>query len=383
MIYLGLPYGSNFGWGVLGKEIIFAMSQLTDVRVLAPPQVDQRLFDEFELFQLRRLLADPKDYGQQTNGAKPLSGPVIQAAIRRGLEPFVPNLAPPADLAYAVFEEDRLLPEAVALARRSYRRIAVPSAYCADVLRRHGFSEVSIVPHGVDAKLFRPRDEPRPFLQDRFLIFSGGKFELRKGQDVVIRAYKVLQDRHKDVMLVNSWHNNWASARDTMASSALIRYFSPKNSDHHAWIHALLASHGIDVERVITVGQRDHRLLPELYHSTDLGLFPNRAEGGNNMVLMKYMACGKPVLAAFNSGHKDILRRQNAVLIENHRPLEFRAGGELIATWSDPSLEETIEKLEWCYRNRGQLQSLARQAAEDMRGFSWQKLAEGLLARAK
>ncbi len=41
------------------------------------------------------------------------------------------------------------------------------------------------------------------------MVFSGGKFELRKGQDVVIRAYRVLQDRHPDVMLVNAWFNPW------------------------------------------------------------------------------------------------------------------------------------------------------------------------------
>ena len=184
-------------------------------------------------------------------------------------------------------------------------------------------------------------------------------------------------------MLVNSWHNIWPKHRDTMRASAHIRYFPPRNTDHHGWISSLLGVHGIDLKRVITIGPRDHRLLPELYHATDLGIFPNRAEGGNNMVLMEYLACGKPALASFNSGHKEILRRQNAVLIENHRPLEFRPGREVEATWSDPSLEETIDKLEWCYQNRARLHVLARQAAEDMRGFSWQRLAEGLLRLAQ
>ncbi len=216
-------------------------------------------------------------------------------------------------------------------------------------------------------------------MQDAFLVYSGGKLELRKGQDIVIRAYKVLQDRHKDVVLVNAWHNNWPKMRDTMAASRLIRYFPPKDRNYVAWIHALLVAQGIDLERVITVGPRDHRLLPDLYHATDLGLFPNRAEGGNNMVLMEYMACGKAVLASFNTGHKEVLRRQNAVLIEQHRPLEFRLDGEPVATWSDPSLEETVEKLEWCYQNRAQLQALGQQAATDMQELSWHRLAKNLL----
>ena len=163
MVYLGLPYGSNFGWGVLGKEIALAMAKTTEVRLFAPPHVDQRLDDEFELYHLRRLLAEPKDHGRPVNGAWRLNGPVLQAAIGRTLEPFVPSLAPPAEAAYAVFEEDRLAPQAVAVARRHYHRIAAASGYCAEVLRRHGLTEVSVIPHGVDTTLFQPRTEPRPF----------------------------------------------------------------------------------------------------------------------------------------------------------------------------------------------------------------------------
>jgi glycosyltransferase involved in cell wall biosynthesis len=97
------------------------------------------------------------------------------------------------------------------------------------------------------------------------------------------------------------------------------------------------------------------------------------------MVLMEYMACGKPALVSYNSGHTDIVRRTNAVLIESHRPGGRRTGMQLTPVWHDPSLEETIDKLEWCYQHRGQLEPLARQAAVDLRSFSWNRVAEGLL----
>lgn len=345
MIYLGMPYGSNFGWGVLGKNVALAMAEMTDVRVIAPPGLDQRIADEFEAYRFRKLLL-PTPAGDRWK----LDGPVIQAAIGRSLEPFVPLVEPPYQVGFAVFEENILPKSVIEFARRTYVHLAAGSSYCAEVLREHGLTNVSTVLHGVDSEFFRPRAEPRTFLRDRFIVFSGGKFELRKGQDIVIRAYKVLQDRHPDVMLVNSWHNPWPQTRDTMRESKLIRYFPPKDDDHVRWMNALLAANGIDVERVITIGQRDHRLLPDLYHMTDLGLFPNRVEGGNNMVLMEYMACGKPVLASYNSGHKDIINRKNAILIENHQPMERRVNGERVAVWNDPSLEETIGKLEWCYQ---------------------------------
>jgi glycosyltransferase involved in cell wall biosynthesis len=281
-----------------------------------------------------------------------------------------------------VFEESVLPQAAIAHAKRHYRHLATGSRYCAEVLRAHGLDSVSVIPHGVNSEVFCPSTEPRKILEGKFVVFSGGKFELRKGQDIVIRAFKILQDRHPDVILINSWHNSWAFNRDTMAGSSLIRYFPPKDDNHVAWMNALLATHGIDLDRVITVGPRDHRLLSQLYHASDLGLFPNRLEGGNNMVLMEFMACGKPVLVSYNSGHTEIVNRKNAVLIDTHRPMERRTGTELIAVWNDPSLEETIEKLEWCYHHRDALAALARQAAMDMREFSWQRLAKGLLELA-
>ena len=95
MIYLGFPYGSNFGWGVLGKEVALAMAQLTEVRLLSPPNADQRLDDEFDRFQIAKLLTSPQQHGRQLGNAWQMDGPVIQAVIGRNLEPFVPQLAPP------------------------------------------------------------------------------------------------------------------------------------------------------------------------------------------------------------------------------------------------------------------------------------------------
>lgn len=375
MIYLALPFGSNFGWGVLGKEIILALSHLEEVRLLYPPEVHQHVTDEIDHFRLRRLVT-----AAEVNRRPVQDGPVIQAAIGDTLRPFVPHLAPPAQVGFAVFEDNILPGPVIDAARRNYRHLAAGSSYCADILRQHGLSNVSVVYHGVDTNLFRPCDQPRSFWQDKFVVFSGGKFELRKAQDIVIRAYKVLQDRHKDVMLVNSWHNSWPDSRDSMKGSRLIHYAPPAGKDYLGWMKGLLAANGIDVARVVTVGQRDHGLLPALYHATDLGVFPNRVEGGTNMVLMEYLACGKPVVASYNSGHKDVVRRENAVLIEGHGVIDFRRpDGAVTCTWENPSLDETIEKLEWCYSHRDQLAALGRQAAADMRQFSWERVAAGLL----
>jgi hypothetical protein len=40
--------------------------------------------------------------------------------------------------------------------------------------------------------------------------------------------------------------------------------------------------------------------------ATDCGLFPNRCEGGTNLVAMEYASIGRPIVANALTGHADI-----------------------------------------------------------------------------
>ena len=65
----------------------------------------------------------------------------------------------------------------------------------------------------------------------------------------------------------------------------------------------------------------------ELYRNTDVGVFPNRCEGGTNLVLMEYMACGKPVIASCTSGHRDIVSEEMRFLLKRSERLPHRRRG--------------------------------------------------------
>jgi glycosyltransferase involved in cell wall biosynthesis len=379
LIYVGLPVGSNFGWGILGKYVVLEMAKLADVKLIVK-QGELQISDEIDFWRLQKIFLGKEEQQQIDAGPYRVDSPIIQSALGAELAPHIRHILPPYDVGFAVFEEDILPEMATNRARRWYRHLATGSTYCAEVLKQHGFNNISTVFHGVDTAIFHPREYPRELFPGKFVVFSGGKFEFRKGQDIVIRAYKVLQDRHPDVAFVNSWYNHWPQSMDTMAASTLIQYAQPKPQRYAEWMNGILASNGIDLTRVVTVGMRENRLLTHVYHQTDVGLFPNRAEGGTNMVMMEYMACGKPVVGSFNTGHKDVLRKENAVLIEKHRLLPMKSSDDkVVAHWNDPDLDETIEKLEWAYQNRGTLASLGTQAGTDMAGFTWKKVAEGLL----
>src|SRR5205807_2656028 len=147
-------------------------------------------------------------------------------------------------------------------------------------------------------------------------------FEYRKGQDLVIRAVKVMQDRHKDVVLVNSWFNMWQQSFETMKLSPHLG-MPAVSGNYFDVMKAMLQHNGLDLSRVITLAPRNNALMARIYRNTDVGVFPNRCEGGTNLVLMEYMAIGKPVVATPTTGHADIVNATNAlpIAIEKEKPI--------------------------------------------------------------
>ena len=77
------------------------------------------------------------------------------------------------------------------------------------------------------------------------------------------------------------------------------------------------AINGLDPDRIRTCDLIPNEKQREIYRNTDIGIFPNRCEGGTNLVLMEYMACAKPVIASYTSGHKDKVSNDNALLLFN------------------------------------------------------------------
>ena len=204
------------------------------------------------------------------------------------------------------------------------------------------------------------------------MVFSGGKFELRKGQDIVIAAMKVFMDRHDDVVLSCAWFNQWPFSLKTMELSSLIRY-RHSEQDCLSILHKTLAENGIDIRRVLLHPLTDNLKMREIYCDTDIGLFPNRCEGGNNMVMCEYMACGKTVIASDMTGHADVITCDNALPLTRYRPYFYEGYGR--GLWFEPELEEVIEGLETAYRRRHELHRKGMVAAEDMGRLSWSQAA--------
>ena len=372
MIYLVLPCGSNFGWGICGKYLVKELSALTETILITKDFSPGDIGDELDYHFLKNRLADRYSQGRTSASARHVAHPVLQAITDQTLRPWLIDIKGAFKAGYTFFEMNVLPPQSIKNGLENFDVIVTGSKWCEDVLRSHGLSRVTTIIQGVDPQLFNPSHNKKQMYKDRFIVFSGGKFEFRKGQDIVIRAYKVLQDRHPDVMLVNAWYNPWPSSMKTMETSPYIHCRIP-DSDYLKNLNGILNSNGIDLQRVISVLPRANAQMARLYKNTDVGLFPNRCEGGTNLVLMEYMACGKPVIASLSSGHTDILTPSNSIPIKKMKPLNINSEGVQQAVWDDPDLDETVAHLEAAYQNRDTLRLIGERAAADLSHITWKK----------
>lgn len=365
MLTIALPLGSTYGWGICGKNLAKEFARLSPVRLVTSPFEAEEIGDEFEYIELRRIFAD-----RDAARLPAATGPVFQAITGPELLPMAPEIRGTRNVGYA-FIEHSMLPEAsLDNARRHFDLVVAGSRWCEEVLRAHGLEQTATVLQGVDPTIFNMYENRKSFFEDRFVVFSGGKFEFRKGQDIVIRAFRVLQERHDDVVLVNAWFNHWEGSFRTMAASPHIE-FVYHGGDHRAAINRLLSANGINLEKVVTLPAKSQAAMARIYKNTDCGLFPNRCEGGTNLALMEYMACGKPAIVSNSSGHRDVANQGNALLLNRLQPLTVSMGDQATAVWDEPSLDEAIEALEWTYQHREALHDIGEAAGWSMQEFSW------------
>lgn len=381
MLHVAMPIGAGHGWGICSQYLSKELARLTPLVLLTEnfsPETVNGILDHRFLGPMAREL---KPFAQGLNG--PLDGPVLQAMMNDTLEPLEPRLKGTLNIGYIFAEQTRYAPERVEKARQNFDVVAAGSSWCESILRGQGLTNTRTIVQGVDRAVFNPEGNQKTLFPDRFVVFSGGKFELRKGQDLVIRAFKALLDRHDDALLVASWFNPWKNYLESMTLSPHIR--CEIREDFFATMAGVLDAAGIPQDKVILLPPLAHHEMCRIYKNSDVGVFPNRCEGGTNLVLMEYMACGKPAIVSNSTGHKDVAGGKNSIILENLRPMALKVQGVVQAVWDDPDLDELVEKLAWAHENPDELAAIGQAAGRSMEAFTWEAAAKrfyNLAARA-
>jgi glycosyltransferase involved in cell wall biosynthesis len=344
-LYMALPKEGNYGWGVCSRYLQQESKALG---------FDFRLADE--------------------HTPTIVDGIVLQALTDLEMNPMVP-VRGHKNFGYTFFENELTQKSIENL--KTYDFVWAGSTWCRDKLVASGIDRAGVLLQGIDPSRFFPL--PAKVDATQFTIFSGGKFELRKGQDLVLVAFRELQKKYPEIALINCWFNLWP---DTIRLFKFSKYMVLGTGNSWSeFMNDIYARNDVDATNVKTCELVDNHNLRDLFATTDIGLFPNRCEGGTNLVMMEYMACGKPVLGSWTSGHRDILTPNNSLLLDDLQPFQiFDQQGQLWTDWEEPKVHQLIERIEYAYHHRDVLHQLGQRAGEDMRRLTWQQTAKSLIS---
>ena len=270
-------------------------------------------------------------------------------------------------------EDTSVSPEGLARAA-SYPVIIAGSSWSRTVLESQGVRGVHTVLQGIDPTRFHPA--PRlGTLAGRFVVFSGGKLEYRKGQDLVVQAFRAFAQRHADALLVTAWSSPWPEYAVTVNRNPDIVPIGLVDGgiDPAAWTHA----NGIPASQVLHLGPIPNADMPGILREVDVGLFPNRGESGTNLVAMEAMACGVPCILSMNTGHLDLIGDGLRCLALGRQYALAESGCDGGGT-SD--VDEMVEVLEAVYQQRDAAAEIGWRGATFMAGLSWPKQIATLMA---
>ncbi len=242
------------------------------------------------------------------------------------------------------------------------------STWNGEVLKGLGFPKVGRVFQGVNVERFKPR--PRSGLYgDRFAVFSGGKLELRKSQDIVIAAFAKFHAKRPDSLLVSVWMNPWPDVIKNMAVSPLIGSLPKTGISWREAIPAWSMTEGLPEGAHIDLGPVANHAMPEVLATVDCALFPNRCEGGTNLVAMEAMASGLPCVLSANSGHLDLIRDDNCFALNDQESADFHPPGS--DHWRESDVDEIVEALDRIYLDREEARLRGAAAHRFMRDWAW------------
>lgn len=170
------------------------------------------------------------------------------------------------------------------------------SQWSLDIAKKYSDIPMSVIPLGVNRSVFCESQNPTNTKTTMFL--SCGKWEKRKGHDIIVKAFNAAFNKKDDVCLVMNCINPFIGNDGNLQWTSLYKS-SPLGDKIHIVEERLNSQH--DVANLMRV--------------SDCGIFPVRSEGWN-LELLEMMSCGKHVIATNYSAHTEFVNNKNCKLID-------------------------------------------------------------------
>ena len=245
------------------------------------------------------------------------------------------------------------------------------------VLKKHGVPNTDLFLHGIDPSLFYPRPKNK---QNRFVVFSGGKLEYRKGQDIVVAAFRQFAKRHSDAVLATVWQNPWGTSVNDLGTTGYVDEDIDVDENGRQNIKEWAVRNGIPPSQIVDFGEVPNSLMPDIYNQASVAVFASRCEGGTNMMAMEAMASGIPCILSANTGHLDLMTEDNCypLLEQTQLTTQNLTGKE---DWGESDVDELVEALERVYHDRDEANMRGTKGAKFMGDWTWKKRTKPLIER--
>lgn len=321
--------GLGSGWGTYGMHLALSLEDFGQAKpvLLYPPTITTQSSAG------KRLAAMPRQVPPGRHTVARLIG------LGNGLIGATPTTPRPGTrIVGVVFFEDTAIDADVIARSKAFDLIIAGSSFNGELLKAYGIGPVAVVLQGVDLDVFHPAPRQGLF-GDRLAIFSGGKLEYRKAQDIVIEAFRRVLAVDPDALLVTAWHNHWPATMVGVDASGYVKGLPDVRGgalETTEW----LVRNGIPARNVLDLGLRPHAAIAEVVRECTVAVFPNRCEGGTNLVAMEAMAVGVPTVLSANSGHLNLIGAGTCFVLEEQADIN-RAPPGIRGTWgwgeSDPA----------------------------------------------
>lgn len=372
--WLGITWSisNRFGWGIYGLNLVI---ELLKRQTPAPVCFGDIVTDTLSSDIIEKL--QPAIQFQQQNlqnfykmgQVAKLGDAIVLHALGNGMEWSMVSQGVEGEINAGVifFEYTEISEEGRQRLSRLNGTVA-GSTWNADVLKSWGVQNVETVFQGVDTELFMPKPRTDEY-EGKFAVFSGGKLDFRKGQDIVLTSFKRFAETHPDAVLVTAWQNLWPLTALPMKFSPHVTTLPDIRPDGSMNLEKWAAEQGVAPEQFIDLGMQPNAAMPDLLKNMDLAIFPNRCEGGTNLVAMETMACGIPCVLSENTGHLDLTADDRSYVLRTQRKVE----AEILATdgWGESDVDELVACMEAAYDNRQNAMDRGQAGANFMQTWAW------------
>ena len=265
-------------------------------------------------------------------------------------------------IGFPIFELNRFTNEEK-LSVSSCDGIFVCSKWAKDIVKDQTTTQyVKVVPLGVDRSIFHENNNVK---RPATIFFNCGKWEVRKGHDIIKECFEKAFNQNDNVEL-------WMMCENP--------FLGEKNND---WINYYKSSSLANKIRFIP-RQKSHRDVYNIMRQVDVGVFPVRAEGWN-LELLELLSCGKHVITTDYSGHTEFTNRNNSRIINTDKlePAQdgiwFHGQGNW-AKLGDPQKDQLITHMRELHQQKKDSElDINLAGIETAIKFSWENTAEEII----